>query len=163
MAKLSLIRIDFRLIHGQVVAKWLKQTQATKIIVVNNTLAKDPVMSNIYKMATPADVKCSDVGIDTFIAAWEKNQFGEGNALTLFKDVKTTLEVWKRGFPLAELQIGGLGAGPGRKAVYLNMTLNPEDAAMLTEMSDGGVNVFFQATPEDKPMDYKKVIENVSF
>jgi D-glucosaminate-specific PTS system IIB component len=163
MAKLSLIRIDFRLIHGQVVAKWLKTIQATKIIVVNNTLAKDPVMSNIYKMATPADVKCSVVGIDTFMAAWNKNQLGEGNALVLFKDVHTTVEVWKKGFPLDQLQIGGLGAGPGRKAVYLNMTLNPEDAAMLTEMTSGGVNIFFQATPEDKPMEYEKVMENVSF
>jgi D-glucosaminate-specific PTS system IIB component len=43
------------------------------------------------------------------------------------------------------------------------MTLNPEDAAMLTEMSSGGVNVFFQATPEDKQMEYEKVMESVSF
>lgn len=163
MAKISLIRIDFRLIHGQVVAKWLKHTQATKIIVVNNTLAKDPVMSNIYKMATPADVKCSVVGIDTFIAAWEKNQLGEGNALILFKDVTTTIQAWKKGFPLEKVQIGGLGAGPGRKAVYLNMTLNPEDADMLNEMTSGGVNVFFQSTPEDKPMEYEKVMAGVSF
>ena len=163
MAKISLIRVDFRLIHGQVVARWLKETQATKIIVVNNTLAKDPVMSNIYKMATPPGVKCSVVSIDTFIAAWEKNQFGEGIALILFKDVSTTIQIWKKGFPIEKLQIGGLGAGPGRKAVYLNMTLNPEDAQMLNEISAGGVKVIFQATPEDREMDYEKVMTNISF
>ncbi|EGO63091.1 PTS system mannose/fructose/N-acetylgalactosamine-transporter subunit IIB [Acetonema longum] len=157
MAKISLVRVDFRLIHGQVVAKWLKQTQATKIIIVNSTLAKDPTMSNIYKMATPANVKCSIVDIDTFVAAWEKNQLGEGIALILFKDVGTTVQAWKKGFPLEQLQIGGLGAGPGRKAVYQNMTLNKEDAAMLKELSGGGVKVFFQATPEDKQMEFEKV------
>lgn len=163
MAKISLIRIDFRLIHGQVVAKWLKQTEATKIIVVNNTLAQDPVMSNIYKMATPPGVKCSVVSIDTFIKAWNKNNLGDGTALILFKDVSTTKQTWEKGFPVEQLQIGGLGAGPGRKAVYQNMTLNQEDADMLNEMSAKGVNIFFQATPEDTKMEYAKVATGISF
>lgn len=159
MAKISLIRVDFRLIHGQVVAKWLKDTQATKIIIVNDNLAKDPVMSNIYRMATPADVKCSIVGIDRFIAAWNKNQLGEGTALILFKDIPTTFATWEKGFPIEQLQIGGLGAGPGRKAVYLNMTLNEEDNELIKKMVEK-VKVYFQATPEDKKMDYSSV--NVS-
>ena len=54
MAKVALIRVDYRLIHGQVVAKWLKDTQSTKIIIVNDVLAKDRTMGNIYRMATPA-------------------------------------------------------------------------------------------------------------
>lgn len=160
MAGISLIRVDFRLIHGQVVAKWLKDTQATKIIIVNDNLAKDPVMSNIYRMATPPGVKCSIVSIERFIAAWNKNQLGDGNAMILFKDILTTHATWEKGFPIEELQIGGLGAGPGRKAVYQNMTLNEEDNELIKKML-GKVNVFFQATPEDKKMNYNSV--NISF
>jgi D-glucosaminate-specific PTS system IIB component len=160
MAEISLIRVDFRLIHGQVVAKWLKDTQATKIIIVNDNLAKDPVMSNIYRMATPPGVKCSIVSIERFIAAWNKNQLGDGNAMILFKDISTTHATWEKGFPIEELQIGGLGAGPGRKAVYQNMTLNEEDNNLIKKMTDQ-VKIFFQATPEDKKMNYSAI--NVTF
>lgn len=34
MAEIRLIRIDFRLIHGQVVTKWVKQANADRIIIV---------------------------------------------------------------------------------------------------------------------------------
>ena len=40
MAEISLIRIDFRLIHGQVVTKWVKQANANRIIIVNDMLAR---------------------------------------------------------------------------------------------------------------------------
>ena len=163
MAQISLVRVDFRLIHGQVVAKWLKQLQANKIVIVNNALAKDPFMSKIYKMATPPNVKCSIVDIDTFMAAWEKNQLGEGNVLLLFKDVSSVLQTWKRGFPIPQLQIGGLGAGPGRKTIYQNMSLDQDDASFLNEMSKGSVKIIFQATPDDRVMEYEKLAAKATF
>ena len=40
MAKISLIRADFRLIHGQVITKWLKQSNANRIIIIDDALSK---------------------------------------------------------------------------------------------------------------------------
>lgn len=41
MAEIKLFRIDSRLIHGQIITKWLKVTQADKIVVVDEMLAAD--------------------------------------------------------------------------------------------------------------------------
>lgn len=35
-------RIDYRLIHGQVITKWLKRSDANKIIVIDDPLSRDP-------------------------------------------------------------------------------------------------------------------------
>lgn len=35
-------RIDYRLIHGQVITKWLKRSNADKIIVIDDELYNDP-------------------------------------------------------------------------------------------------------------------------
>ena len=56
MAEISLIRIDFRLIHGQVVTKWVKQANANRIIIVNDMLAKDEFLASVYKMASHSNV-----------------------------------------------------------------------------------------------------------
>ncbi len=40
MGKINLIRSDFRLIHGQVITKWLKECNAEKIVIINNELSK---------------------------------------------------------------------------------------------------------------------------
>ena len=39
--EVSVFRIDDRLIHGQIITKWLKVTQADKIVVVDEMLAAD--------------------------------------------------------------------------------------------------------------------------
>ena len=82
--------------------------------------------------------------------------------MVLFKDIETVYNAWKQGFDLKDLQIGGLGAGPGRKAVYQNMTLDEKDYKLLNELSRD-VNIFFQATPEDNKKLYNSVAENISF
>ncbi|HAH3645786.1 TPA: PTS sugar transporter subunit IIB [Escherichia coli] len=50
-------RIDYRLIHGQVITKWLKRSDANKIIVIDDPLSRDPFLAEVYKMAAPSGVE----------------------------------------------------------------------------------------------------------
>ncbi len=52
-----LCRVDSRLIHGQVVTKWVKQAQANRIVVVSEELEKDEFMRSVYLMAAPPKSK----------------------------------------------------------------------------------------------------------
>lgn len=162
MAKIAKVRIDYRLIHGQVVARWLKETQATKIIIVNDMLVKDRSMGNIYRMATPAGVRCAIVSVGHFMQSWNESQLGDGIAMVLFKDAKTLHQCWKDGFKPEAVQIGGMGAGPERKIVYQNMSLNKEDFDLLNEIATE-TPIYFQATPEDKKKDYVDVAKDITF
>ena len=53
MAEIKLVRVDYRLIHGQVVARWLKVCPVRRIVLVDDVLGNDEFMSDIYKMAVP--------------------------------------------------------------------------------------------------------------
>ena len=57
MAEISLIRVDSRLIHGQVITKWRKIFNITKIVVIDDSLANDEFMIRMYEAAAPAGVK----------------------------------------------------------------------------------------------------------
>ena len=48
MAKISLVRLDSRLIHGQVITKWVKIAKANRIIIIDDELSKDDFMVMIY-------------------------------------------------------------------------------------------------------------------
>ena len=56
MAEIKLFRIDSRLIHGQIITKWLKVSKADKIFVVDGTLAAEDFMNEIYIAAVPKGV-----------------------------------------------------------------------------------------------------------
>lgn len=151
MAKIVLCRIDSRLIHGQVVTKWVGQSQANRIVVVSDELEADPFMKSIYLMAAPPNVKVDCYGNQSFAAAWQENQVGEGNVLVLFPSLAAVQQAIVAGFDIKNIQVGGLGGGPNRKAVFQNITLDEADVNILRDLKQRGIAVHFQTIPEDKP------------
>ncbi|WP_140918140.1 PTS system mannose/fructose/N-acetylgalactosamine-transporter subunit IIB [Limnobaculum xujianqingii] len=159
MAKIVLCRIDSRLIHGQVVTKWVGQSQANRIAVVSDELDADPFMKSIYLMAAPPNVKVDCYSNQSFAAAWNENQLGVGNVLVLFPNLASVQKAVIDGFNVTGIQVGGLGGGPNRKAVFQNITLDEADVIVLRDLQQRGVNVIFQTIPEDKPQALEDVLK----
>ena len=88
MAKKLAVRVDDRLIHGQVVTQWVNVFKAQHIVVIDNNVAKDKMQKSVLKFAAPPDIKVSIFSVDKAVEAWEKNQFGTKNVFVLFRDVK---------------------------------------------------------------------------
>ena len=163
MADIRLVRIDFRLIHGQVITKWFGQTRASEILIVDDELSQDEFMASIYEMSAPPGSKVTINTVDQAIERWNSEQLGQGKLLVLFKNVEQTYKAWKGGFPLTEVQIGGLGSAPGRKVVFGPITLDDKDAGQLKEMSDAGVHVYLHQVPEEGSMEFTAVLEKNDF
>lgn len=64
---ISMIRIDERLIHGQVAFVWTKYLGVNRIIVANDSVAKNDIQKMSLKMAVPDTTKCSILAIDEAI------------------------------------------------------------------------------------------------
>jgi len=149
---IDLIRVDFRMIHGQVITQWVKKFATQYIIAVDNELAKDDFMQEVYKMAAPRGVKVEIVTVEKAISKQKAGEFETKNTLVLFRTVKALSEAVNAGFDVKIIQIGGLGGGPGRKAVSNAITLDHADAEMLKQIAAKGIEVYFQTTP-DYPKD----------
>lgn len=147
MANIVLCRIDSRLIHGQVVTKWVGQSQANRIAVVSDELDADPFMKNIYLMAAPPNIKVDCFSNQSFAAAWKENQLGDGNVLVLFPSLAAIQEAVQQGFDVADIQVGGLGGGPNRKAVFQNITLDEKDVGILNDLKSRGIKAVFRDHP----------------
>ena len=163
MANIVLCRIDSRLIHGQVVTKWVGQSQANRIAVVSDELDADPFMKNIYLMAAPPNIKVDCFGNQSFAAAWKENQLGDGKVLVLFPSLAAVQEAVQLGFDVTTIQVGGLGGGPNRKAVFQNITLDEKDVGILSDLKNRGIQVFFQTIPEDKPQSLDDILRVLNY
>jgi len=159
MAEIQMVRVDFRLIHGQVITKWIRQTSANRIVIINDVLAADEFMKSIYVMAAPANVEVEIYSVNTAIELWNKNQMGGGKLFVLFKDIETTFRTIKGGIPIKDIQIGGLGAGPGRVAVFGPITFNGDDVDLLKELEEEGCHVYLHQVPDEPKMEFKKALE----
>lgn len=150
MEGIKLVRIDFRLIHGQVITKWSKLIDTTRIVVVNDALSKDPFMADIYVMAAPSGVKVDVVSIETFVSNCQNKEYEKGNILVLFRSIEDTKKVIDLGIAFKNVQIGGLGSGNGRTMVVKGISVDTKDIENLKAIENVGAEVTFQVTPEEK-------------
>jgi len=158
---LKLVRIDSRLIHGQVVTKWVKQTGANEIIIIDDGLAKDDFMLSIYKMAAPSDTPVNVRSVEDITNDWENGSLEGKKIFVLFKDVDTAYRTYKNEFPLTKIQIGGLGSGPGKKKVYGPIYFDEKDITMLTEMDQNNIDISLQQVPEEASLSLERALKNI--
>ncbi|MFT4004432.1 MAG: PTS sugar transporter subunit IIB [Lacrimispora sp.] len=159
MAEIVLCRIDSRLIHGQVMTKWVNQSQANKIVVVSDSLAADEFMLEIYLMAAPPGIKVECYSKADAIENWKEKQFGSGRVLLLLPDLESMKEVYDGGICVTDVQVGGLGGAPNRKVVFQNITLDDADVETLLSLKEKGVKIIFQTIPEDVPQQLDGILK----
>ena len=148
MGKLNMVRVDYRMVHGQIVAKWIKFRPVDRLILADDSLVDDPFMGDIYRMAVPdREVDIVKLG-DVQTAIDRKND----TVLLIFKDVASAYTVYKNGLQLPELNVGAVQNSAQRKAVVQGVALSVEEYEKLSEMKAEGVNVFLQPIPENDPI-----------
>ena len=148
MGKLNMVRVDYRMVHGQIVAKWIKFRPVDRLILADDSLVDDPFMGDIYRMEVPdREVDIVKLG-DVQTAIDRKND----TVLLIFKDVASAYTVYKNGLQLPELNVGAVQNSAQRKAVVQGVALTVEEYEKLSEMKAEGVNVFLQPIPENDPV-----------
>lgn len=159
---ISLVRVDFRLMHGQVIANWLNQVDANSIMIVDGKLSKDSFMQNIYKMAAPKGVKVSIFDLTKALEKIKSEKYMASRRLiVLFKSVEDAGKAKQAGFPMEELQIGGLGSGSNKIQITNQIYLDKQEMQTLIDLEKEGVSVFLQTVPKEARVSLAKAKEKV--
>lgn len=148
--KVMMSRVDERLVHGQVIASWAKIHGIKSILVIDDPLSKDSFMSTVLSMAAPSGVKVELVSVDTAAKRIQSEGMDNGiNTMLLFKAPAAAQALVERGIPLKELNIGNMGAGPGRKQVTRNVYASPEEIEIFRKLLSEGVDVYLQMVQQE--------------
>lgn len=160
MNNIKLVRIDFRLIHGQVITKWRNIIAATEIVIVDDKLSKDSFLADIYVMAAPPGVKVHVLSEETFITGVRAGDYDDGksNVLLLFKSIGNLRHLIEQDVNLPTIQIGGLGGGVNRRSVVNGISIDDQDLQDLRFIQEKGAEVYFQVTPEEVRLTLDKAI-----
>lgn len=150
MIKLALVRIDSRMIHGQVMTMWSKTNGINHILAIDDALMADPFMQDIYRMAVPHKLRVTMIGVKEAGEKWRNQEFADDVYLVLFKDVHTALAAWKEGFRYESLQVGNLTPEKRTKMLHVNSRLSVEHVEELKELQENGVEVYAQSVPTEK-------------
>ncbi len=144
------IRIDDRLIHGQVASSWLRHVGAEQIICVSDSAASNPVQAQVLKMAAPGYM-VHVFGVDKFIRVYQKNPIKKSTFLIL-GSTDDLLKLKEGGVDVTEVNYGGMRERNDRTIRYdHDLCFTPEEEEALKTLVDSGVKIDYQMAAYDAP------------
>ena len=109
-------------------------------------------------MACPVGVELETISTKEAGERWQKDELGTVEPIfILFKNVPEAYKAYKAGFHYPQLQVGGIGGGIGRKNIMGPIAFDDNDAKMVQELVQEGLDVYFQPVPDDKQVSWNDV------
>ena len=129
------LRIDNRMIHGQVAVAWQSYINAKAIIVVNDDVAKDP----IQKMALPLAARGSKVLVFSVDEALQYEKDHQDESLFMIaKFPSDALRILESGVKVETLNVGNAAPISGTKYVMVTKSsaATAEDAVIYRKIAE---------------------------
>jgi len=157
------IRVDNRLVHGQIIEAWVPHIQAGRIIVVNNDVASDPFRESVIRMAVPIDVEVDVYDIVDFVRNMRLKGRDRENIIVLFDNIGDVVEAFHHGYRFEKLNIGNVYDEDGKIRCSSTIFLNDKDVSAILSLVDAGVTVELRCVPRDKSIDFTEMMNQRTF
>jgi mannose/fructose/N-acetylgalactosamine-specific phosphotransferase system component IIB len=154
---ITLVRIDDRLIHGQVALLWVNLTQAETIVVVNDKYANNAMLSMSLSLAKPPGVDLKVYTVEQAIA----NLTGDSANRRVFivvGNTKDALTLTQNCSEIQTINLGGVRSSADRKKIGMQLFLDEQDIENIKQMHDLDKDIYLQAKPDEKKVSYAEVI-----
>lgn len=163
---IKLIRLDERLIHGQVATKWSRLLDVNRIIVANDEAANNTIIKQSLMMAAPATAKVAIVTVDKMIAMMQNPKASGYSILVVVSRPEDLLKIVKSVPGIEKINVGNYGraaeerGGAKRPAYGDNLYLYDDEAAILKEVASCGIPAVYQTTPDDTARNLAEVLNH---
>lgn len=150
------IRIDERLIHGQILQKWVEYIRCKTIYVINDEVARDPITQSVLMMTIPESVHVE------FLDEWtgaERIGDREESVLVLLKSLESLWRLYSRGVAMERVNVCRLPYMTGKKMIYQNLFISDIEEDILRNMLRDGIDVFVQTVPDNDEVHMRDLLD----
>ena len=145
---IQLIRIDDRLIHGQVVVGWVKALSIQRLVVVSDSIAKNSMEKTLMEMAVPSGLQVRFFTVEEAVSA-ARPQEDRIKSLFLFSNPLEVLSFVEKGGAVASVNVGGMHFAEGKRQVSRCLFINDDEIAVFKALRDRGIELEVRIVPGD--------------
>lgn len=157
--KIAHVRIDTRLLHGQVATALTKSVAPDRIIVVSDGVAHDQLRKTMIEQAAPPGVPANVVPISKMVEVFKDTRFGATKAMLLFEKPQDLLEAVKGGADIKAVNIGSMAHSVGKVVVTNAIAMDQADLDCVEALHDAGLTITAQKVPSDKAQSYEELVQ----
>ena len=147
MEGITHIRIDDRLIHGQVATMWTNELGATRIIVINDEVANNDMQKSLLRMAAPPNVSTSIITRETAVKNISSGKYKGQKVFIVVKSPLDILYLLNNGLDIKEINVGNMSAKSNTEVIKTTISVTKEEKEAFKELIERGVEVTAIMTP----------------
>lgn len=146
---IKLVRIDDRLVHGQVALTWTPALGADCLLVANDKASKDEFLKMTMGLAKPHSAKLVIKSIPETIAILNDERYQHLKILVLVNSIQDANAISGQVPAITSINFGGLRAKEGSRAITKAIALTNSETELIKEMLGKGIELEVRQVPTD--------------
>jgi len=151
---ISRIRIDDRLLHGQVAYSWKSAIGYEAIVIANDDASNNSIRKSALKMAKPDGVKIAIRSVEEAIELLNNDLLKKLNVFVICSNPRDAYEVYQRIGEKPVITLGGMQKEDDKELFSPAVYLNEEDISYLDQLSELGADIEVKQVPDEKDKKY---------
>ncbi|MER2227153.1 MAG: PTS sugar transporter subunit IIB [Carnobacterium sp.] len=156
---ITAVRIDGRLIHGQVANLWTTKLSISRIMVVDDSVTTNAIEKSGLKLATPAGVKLSILSIEKAAANILAGKYDSQRLLIIAKKPGSLLKLVELGVPIKKINVGNMSQSDESKSITRSINVLEEDIENFKQLNEKGVELVSQMVPSDREENFMGLLK----
>lgn len=153
---IKLLRVDYRLIHGQITTSWVGQLGCDCILIANDKVPGDILRKNALKLAKPPETKLVMKTVEDSIEAINSGVTDKYKLFVIVENVQDARRMVE-GCPVFErVNLGNIRMYAGAKQLGTTVFVSEKDMEDIRAMQERGVSVDVQSIPRDKRTEVRR-------
>ncbi|RHM63202.1 MULTISPECIES: PTS sugar transporter subunit IIB [Coprobacillaceae] len=152
------LRVDHRLLHGQVAFSWTSYLEADCILIANDGVMQDELKKMAIKMAKPQGVKLVIKSIDDSITALNSGVTDKYKLFVVVESVKDAYRLMTETKQFHNVVLGGTKATENTKSISKAVNLTSKEIDLVKDLIAKDYEVEIRMVPTEKKVLAKDVI-----
>ncbi len=146
---IQLIRVDDRLLHGQVAYSWKAALGYEAIVIANDHAASDVIRKNALQLAKPDGVRIAIRSVEDAITLLNNEKLKKLKVFVIVDTPLDALKIYEGIEETPDLNIGGVQSREDRTELVKAVYFNEQELESLDAIVDRGIHASVRLVPSD--------------
>jgi len=170
---IEFLRVDSRLIHGQIVEGWLKFIAIDEVLIIDDFVKESPFEKKILRFALPLNIDLEILSVHMAAQRWADISASSKRFFILLQSVDMLSRLHECLAPLRAagspspaqktppVNIGLINFTDSKEALTNSVYLDMREKKQLSDMLEAGVEIFVQTLPSNEKTPIGALLERL--
>lgn len=155
---IKLVRIDYRLLHGQVAFAWANNLNINAILIANDAVANDDMRKSSLRLAKPSYSKLIFKSIDDSADAINSGVTDDYRLMVVVENVHDAFKLASKVKSISRINLGLSQKREDTQMIAKAVYITEKEQELINQLIDQGIEVYLQQSPNDQSINVKKKV-----